>query len=130
MKKKLLAAIAASALLCGVLSAPASAAGYKKGDVNMDGEITVEDAQLALKDYTEYLVAGNEHYLTDEQLELADINEKGEETTEKTGTRYSPVTAVDAQGILFYYTDGLADASVKERDIVDYLREKYPHVFS
>ena len=129
MKKKMLAALAASVMLCGVLSAPASAAGYKKGDVNMDGKITALDAQLALIDYTEYLVAGMDHTLTEEQLELADVNEKSYTTSEAFGSRTSPVNVIDSMGILYYYTASIADESVKERDIVDYLKENLPLAF-
>ena len=127
MKKRIFAAIAASVLLCGVLSAPASASGYKKGDVNMDGEITVEDAQLALIEYTEYLVAGKKHTLTDAQLELANVDEKSFTTSEKIGSRTSPVDVIDAWAILFYYTEGLANEAVKNRDIVDFLKENFPN---
>ena len=70
---KMLAAIAASAVLFSAMTAAASAAAYKKGDVDMDGKITAADAQLALIDYTEYLVAGNNHALSKEQLALADV---------------------------------------------------------
>ncbi|MBR6716899.1 MAG: hypothetical protein IKI77_00940 [Oscillospiraceae bacterium] len=127
MKKKMLAALAASVMLCGVLSAPASAAAYKKGDINMDGEITAADAQLALIDYTEYLVAGMDHILTEEQLELGNIDGKFKETTDEMGTRISGVTAREAQAILYYYTACVADSGLKEVEIVDYLAEYYPN---
>jgi hypothetical protein len=49
MKKKLFAALAAALLLGSTMAAPVYAAEtYKKGDVNMDGEITVADAQMIL----------------------------------------------------------------------------------
>lgn len=123
MKKKLLAAIAASALLCGVLSAPVSAAEYKKGDINMDGEITVEDAQLAAKDYVEYLLAGNSHILTDEQLILGNVDG----VVDEFDTRKNPVSVSDAQIILCYYTDCLANSSISKLDITDYVKEYYPN---
>ena len=106
MKKKLFAAIAAGAMLCGMLTAPVSAAEtYQKGDVNMDGIVDAKDAQLALEDYVE-LITGNKGFLTEEQRNLGNVN--GE-------TRIStlpPIPSVelavdiqDAQLLLFYYTE-------------------------
>lgn len=63
-----------------------------RGDVNIDNEVSVEDAQLALKSYTEKL-AGNEIDLTADQLKASDVNADGELTVE------------DAQYILIYYTN-------------------------
>ena len=62
------------------------------GDVNLDNEITVEDAQIALISYTEQF-AGNEIDLTEDQLKAADVNLDGSLTVE------------DAQYILIYYTE-------------------------
>ena len=76
MKKKFFAALSAAVLLFGALTAPAAAeTKYRKGDVNRDGEVSVEDAQLALKDYVEYLLGLNDHILDDEQQELADVTD-------------------------------------------------------
>lgn len=49
-------------------------ANYEKGDVNMDGEITQSDADMALGYYT-----GNTS-LTDKQFKLADMNNDGKIT--------------------------------------------------
>ena len=62
------------------------------GDFNGDGEISVEDAQLTLRAYTEH-VAGLESKLTPGQKKAADINDDGE------------VSVEDAQLILRYYTE-------------------------
>ncbi len=62
------------------------------GDVNGDGEISVEDAQRTLKAYTER-TAGKDNGLTDAQIKAADINGNGE------------VSVDDAQLILKYYTE-------------------------
>ena len=127
MKKKIFAALAASLMLCGVLTAPAAAeAKYKKGDVNMDGEISSDDAILALRDYTEYLLAYNPHILTEEQLELADVD--GTSSSEIRG-RTSKVSVVDASYILQYYTACVADATLKDTDIVTWLQTRYPDRF-
>ena len=73
--KKIFAELAASLMLCGVLTAPAAAeTTYKKGDVNMDGEVSVEDVMMALIDYTDYLVERKVHTLTEEQMALADVD--------------------------------------------------------
>lgn len=60
------------------------------GDVNGDGEISVEDAQLALVAYVQSM-AGLDSGLTEEQSQAADVNE------DKT------VSVEDAQMILIYY---------------------------
>ena len=117
MKRKMLAAIAASAVLFSVMTAAASAAAYKKGDVDMDGKITAADAQLALIDYTEYLVAGNNHALPKEQLALADVCRTT--TAKESGT--PEITVHDAHAILVYYTESVADDAVREQDIAAYL---------
>ena len=58
----------------------------------MDGAISVEDAQLTLKAYTNR-IAGNDMNLTTEQIKAADIN--GD----------SVISVDDAQCILRYYTE-------------------------
>ena len=113
MKKKLFAAIAAGAMLCGMLTAPVSAAEtYKKGDVNMDGVIDVEDAQLVLQEYAMVMVAKHDKgILSSEQYALAQVTSE-------------PLTANllwNAYFILAYATECLADASVAEQDISDWI---------
>ena len=74
MKKKLFAALAAALMLGSTMAAPVSAAEtYKKGDVNMDGEITVADAQMILTEYVYAYLSGNEATFTAEQAELAAV---------------------------------------------------------
>ncbi len=63
-----------------------------RGDVTGDGEVSVDDAQLTLKAYTER-IAGNDMKLTPEQIKAADINSDGE------------ISVDDAQNILKYYTE-------------------------
>ena len=60
------------------------------GDVNGDGEISVEDAQLALVAYVQTM-AGLDSGLTEQQTQAADVN--GDKT----------VSVEDAQTILIYY---------------------------
>ena len=62
------------------------------GDVNGDGEISVEDAQLALVAYVQSM-AGLDSGLTEEQSQAADVN--GDKT----------VSVEDAQMILIYYVN-------------------------
>ena len=124
MKKKIFAALAASVMLCGVLTAPAAAeAKYKKGVVNMDGEIDSADVILALIDYTEYFAAMKEHTLTEEQLELADVDGLACACYDRT-TR---VTVDDCMYILMYYAECVADAKLKDTDIVTWLRSNHPN---
>ena len=69
------------------------------GDVNGNGEIAADDAQIALKAYVNML-AGKESGLTAAQQQAADIDGDGE------------VTATDAQIILKYYVNTLAGKEV------------------
>ena len=48
-----------------------------RGDVTGDGEVSVDDAQITLKAYTNR-IAGNEMGLTAGQIKAADINGDGE----------------------------------------------------
>ncbi len=64
---------------------------YLPGDINEDGAVSVEDAQLTLKAYTQR-VAGLDTELTARQHKAADVN--GDST----------LSVDDAQNILKYYT--------------------------
>ena len=63
-----------------------------RGDVNSDGTVSVEDAQLTLRAYTQR-IAGNEMGLSKAQIKAADITGDGE------------LSVDDAQYILRYYTE-------------------------
>ena len=120
MKKKLFAAIAAGAMLCGMLTAPVSAAEtYQKGDVNMDGVIDVEDAQLVLQEFT-WAMVGIDYGLTNEQLELASI--VGKTTEIYRSEKEIPIGLLDANVILLYYLENqVADDPLP--DIVTYYNQ-------
>ena len=62
-----------------------------RGDVTGDGEVSVDDAQITLRAYTNR-IAGNDMGLTADQIKAADINGDSE------------VSVDDAQFILKYYT--------------------------
>lgn len=124
MKKRFFAALAASMLLGGVMTAPAAAADYKKGDVNMDGEVSFDDAQLALIDYIEYVVAGKTHSLSDEQQELANVDGVADTWNDRSlGERESKVSIVDAVYLLQYATECTADSQLKDKDIQTWIDE-------
>ena len=85
----------------GTVSAEAAvppAAKPLKGDVNLDAEVSVEDAQLALKAYTERL-AGKNTGLTDDQLRNGDVTGDGILSVE------------DAQYILIYYVKNVVSGT-------------------
>ena len=63
---------------------------YMLGDVNEDGEISVDDAQLTLNAYVK-IMAGRDSGLTDQQAKAANVNKDNE------------VSVDDAQMILLYY---------------------------
>lgn len=68
------------------------------GDVNNDGEIGVEDAQIALVAYVSTM-SGKDHGLTEQQAHSADVN--GDQS----------VTVEDAQMILLYYVKNTVSGS-------------------
>ena len=63
-----------------------------RGDVNGDDTVSVDDAQLTLKAYTNR-IAGNDMKLTAEQIKAADVDGNGE------------ISVEDAQWLLKYYTE-------------------------
>ena len=85
---KMTAACTDGAVQLGTGSEP----GFLRGDVNEDGVVSVQDAQLALINYTEQF-AGNPISLTDAQFKAVDVTQDGVLTVE------------DAQYILIYYTE-------------------------
>ena len=88
--------IAAAALTAGTASgsipvcAEDQVIDVQRGDLNEDGKVTVEDAQLALLEYAEQ-VAEKPGFLTDGQFLAADVNKDGY------------VNVADAQTMLNYY---------------------------
>ena len=111
MKKKLFAALTAALLLGSTtMAAPVSAAETcKKGDVNMDGEITVEDAQMILVEYVCVNVSGNPATFTAEQEELAAVLNKKHTNAYGHEFRFN---ASDATAVLQYSTAIMAGASL------------------
>ena len=63
-----------------------------RGDVNLDGVVNVEDAQLALNAYVAKM-ADLDTGLNDKQMRAADVNNNGE------------LSIDDAQHILLYYVE-------------------------
>ena len=112
MKKKLFAAIAAGAMLCGMLTAPVSAAEtYQKGDVNMDGVVDIADAQLIQQEYTDFLCS-NKYSFTPEQLQLSSIT--GITTKGVHDGAEIPFSVADAQVVFSYATDVISELSVPD----------------
>ncbi|MBQ8920553.1 MAG: hypothetical protein IJ060_00110 [Oscillospiraceae bacterium] len=114
--KKLLAILSAVMLGCCALGGTAFAeetepvdySQYQLGDINLDGEVDIEDAQIAQQFYTDYYLAKKplgttlaSHGITEEQLKLGDI-------INYTNVTDYPVTIEDAYLILSYYTDQLS----------------------
>lgn len=113
MKKKLFAALAAALLLGGTMAAPVSAAEtYKKGDVNMDGAIGLEDAMMVLQEYADVAVSHLPHSLTEEQIQLARVHPEVKRTKSSDAQLLD-----DAWTILIYYTASITDSAVLEQDI-------------
>ncbi len=131
MKKKLFAALTAALMLGSTMAASVSAAEtYKKGDVNMDGDITVADAQLVLEQFTVFIcgnVEGCDYYeqhkddadflyyhLTAEQEQLASITGGTTKSLEPELHADIPFHVLDAQCILMYSTEKLAGKEVPD----------------
>ena len=81
----------------------------KPGDISGDGAITLDDAQLVLKIYTERL-AGRAYSLPDALEIAADVDEDGE------------LTVTDAQYILRFYTE--STVAHKAIDWIDILNKE------
>lgn len=129
-KTAFFAAMAATVMLCGAVTVPAAAeeTTYRMGDVNMDGEISVEDAMLVLREYTEYTVVQNSHILKDAQLKLADVIPDCVQNVEPDEVKYARlagISAADAQAILCYYTQCVADPALKDTEISVWYRRDF-----
>ena len=120
MKKKLFAAIAAGTMLCGMLTAPVSAAetNYHMGDVNMDGVVDLADTQEALQFWCTSL-ACKKGKLTPEQQALGNVD--GEITTIEwaRGRIDTPISVVDAQILLIYYTRHMSRPDLTLEDVLN-----------
>ena len=106
MKKKIFAALAAAVTGLCCLAAPVSAESqYRMGDVNRDGIINLEDAILALKEYTAVKIGQYPlgTVLDDEQRSLAMVTDRSilEENAEYAQDH---VVLEDVFILLSYYT--------------------------
>ena len=107
--KKMIAVLSAAALCCGALTAPVfaeeePAKEYMLGDIDEDGEVTVDDAQLVLLSLVHSLVR-NPIELTDEQVERSHVFGREEEDR---------LYILDAQAILMYSAHRLAGYTHEE----------------
>ncbi len=95
---------------------------YQMGDINLDGEVDVEDAQIALIISAHNLAQrAPETYLdslgiTEEQMLLGDVIRDARESADR-------IDADDAQQILIYYCDKLSGKSTGET-IGEYTQRK------
>ena len=88
-----------------------------RGDINGDGTVSVDDAQLTLKAYTER-IAGNDMKLTAEQIKAADVDGSGE------------ISVEDAQWLLKYYTEKhVAGNDITWDDILGKKKQALPRLF-
>ena len=110
--KKMLAILAAAAMLCGMTTVSAAET-YQKGDVNMDGKITVEDAQLVLEDAFYYYMGLGTSF-SQEQASLATIS--GVTTKGLGESEALPYSICDAQIILIYTVECLSDPTLLPSD--------------
>ena len=115
-KTKLLAVLSAAMLGCCAMGGTAFAeeaepvdySKYQLGDITMDGNIDIADAQLALQIYTDLLAQRDifaSGYLTEERLALGNVDGVDDYVC---GT-VSPVSIEDAYLILYYYSERLCE---------------------
>jgi len=107
--KKMIAVLSAAVLCCGALTAPVfaeeePAKEYMLGDVDEDGDVTVEDAQLVALSFCRALCMLPVE-LTDEQIERSHVLGREEE---------GRVYLTDAQAILMYSVNRLAGYTHEE----------------
>ena len=102
---------------------------YRKGDVNRDGEITIEDAELVLKETNNYYAADLSHYLDEEQLELAEMEDNYVLKHLVNPEIKVTLTLRDALLIEFYCEACDADPALKEMDIVEWCKANYPQLY-
>ena len=107
--KKMIAVLSAAVLCCGALTAPVfaeeePAKEYMLGDVDEDGDVTVEDAQLVALSFCRALCMLPVE-LTDEQIERSHVLGREEE---------GHVYLTDAQAILMYSVNRLAGYTHEE----------------
>jgi len=115
-KTKLLAVLSAAMLGCCAMGGTAFAevaepvddSQYQLGDINLDGEVDVDDAQYAQTIFTQMLACHDviaKGWYTEEQIALGNVDGKYLDTGDGW---LLPVDVEDAQLILMYYTDKLA----------------------
>ncbi len=123
--RKLFAFLSAGVLCCCALGGtafaeetePVDLSQYQMGDINMDGQVDLDDAQLALRTYVFMLAQKDVKEclgVTEEQIKLADVIRY---STEKN----SYLDVADAKVILEYYTDQLSGKYTVE-SITEYIQ--------
>lgn len=81
---------------------------YQLGDVNMDGRVDVNDAQLLLWEYNAVVIEGGESTLTADQIRLGDVTDEWDPHTDEFSTLIVetdyPISMADVDLILLYYS--------------------------
>ena len=68
---------------------------YEKGDVNLDGEVDVKDANLIITEYNLYTLLNYAHLLDENQRQFANLEDRPEKNGDK-------ITSLDANVVLRY----------------------------
>ena len=136
-KTKLFAVLSAAMLGCCAMGGTAFAeeaepvdySQYQLGDINLDGEVDVEDSQYALQIYVDMMI-GQDYmamgWYTEEQIALGNVDG---EFSEGCDGSLLPVDCADAQWILRYYTDKIAQ-KIGQQAAEEYIIEKMRETFS
>ena len=94
---------------------------YPKGDADLDGEVTIYDACLLLWN-TACFMAGYPDVLTEDQIQVANIDEKADMWDNLTNRR-SLLSIFEAQDILIYVN--LQNAGFDDVTIEDVVARRY-----
>ena len=136
-KTKLFAVLSAAMLGCCAMGGTAFAevaepvdySQYQLGDINLDGEVDVDDAQYAQTIFTQMLACHDviaKGWYTEEQIALGNVDGKYSDTCDGW---LLPVDCDDVQLILRYYTDKLAQ-KIGQQAAEEYIVEKMLETFN
>ena len=123
MKKKAFAVFAAALTALCCLAAPSAAAEsqYQMGDVNRDGRVSLNDAQLALREYCTSTLGQHPlgTFLDDEQRALAMVGDRSTMSEEA----QDHVVFQDALMILWYYTCYVAQITDDSVGVIEFYKQ-------
>lgn len=92
---------------------------HPMGDVNMNGDVDIADAQFVLQEYCNVVVAKGVGVLTEEQRKLADV------VPRQYWNDDNEALMMDAQTILMYYAESLVDLNIQNISVDEWAETYY-----